>query len=272
MFGRLFGKKEKLVGAEQMLCMPLIRSGKGLTEKEIQRAWMELWPNDAMKLDVLVKDNIQLFTLEMEDMVVHLAPMKSKVPGEEVEEAAQRSMLWLSKRKGSVPQYSMHLMAMGFKREGVKATSEQLAAGLTRAVAAIILCGDVEGVYWGSAGMVVPSETFLDYARGMEEDLYPVPLWVAVALSEAVRGGGGYSVSTWGMEAFGHKNFEIDASQRSPGDLMGLMYDMMNYVLVRGPILKHGNTFGDTDDERLRVVHGKSRLGSDREVIRLEVP
>jgi len=198
--------------------------------------------------------------------------MNAKVPGEEVEEASQRSMLWLSAREGSVPQYSMHMVAMGLKREGVKATSEQLAAGLTRAVAAIILSGDVEGVYWGSAGMVVPGEIFLEYAREMEDDAYPVPLWIAVVVSEAVRGGEGHSVSTWGMEEFGHKNFEIDASQKDPDDLMGMVYDLMNYVLISGPVLKHGNTCGGSADEKFRVVHAKSRLGSDRQVIRLEVP
>lgn len=226
----------------------------------------------AMKLEVSVKDNIKMFTLEMEDMVVHLAPMKSKVPGEEVEQAAKCSLIWINGRKGTEPQYSMHLVAMAHKREGVKVKSVQLAMGLTRAVAAIVLCGDVEGVYWGSANLVVPGEKFLDYARMMNEGLYPIALWCSVVLSSTIVGNEGYSVSTWGLEVFGHKNFEIDASTKEPEELMDLTYNVINYVLTSGPVLKHGQTCGGSEEERFRVVHAKSRMGSDRQVIRLEVP
>jgi hypothetical protein len=53
---------------------------------------------------------------------------------------------------------------------------------------------------------------------------------------------------------------------------MAMLCGLAEYVLTNGPVLRHGETFGPTAEDRWPVEVGKSRLGKEGEVIRLGVP
>jgi hypothetical protein len=83
---------------------------------------------------------------------------------------------------------------------------------------------------------------------------------------------GPFSAATHGLEALGHKELEVRDSRASIGDLRTTLLDVALYVLRRGPVLKHGQTFGSTDEQRWSIRHERSQLVKGRHVIVLGIP
>jgi hypothetical protein len=126
----------------------------------------------------------------------------------------------------------------------------------TRAAAAVAQTHGATGVYWGNGTVVNPADRFIETARTASADEPPVLLWVEARYA---RDDAGSAVAfTTGMEPLGHKEFEIHRTRRSPGDVLKMLLDVCLYVLRAGPVLKHGQTFGRTADERLKIRHGPS--------------
>ena len=72
---------------------------------------------------------------------------------------------------------------------------------------------------------------------------------------------------TTGMGPLGHMEFEVRDTRRPPGDVIEMLLDLCLYVLRQGPVLLHGQTFGRTHDELLKVRHGPSKVGGRGKVI-----
>jgi hypothetical protein len=126
----------------------------------------------------------------------------------------------------------------------------------TRAAAAVAATHGATGVYWGNGTTVNPADRFIEKARGASVAKPPVLLWVEARYAR--RGDGSAVAFTTGMAPLGHKEFEVPATRREPGYVLEMLLDACLYVLANGPILKHGQTFGRTADERLKIRHGPS--------------
>ena len=84
------------------------------------------------------------------------------------------------------------------------------------------------------------------------------------------RTGSGLAFTT-GMESLGHKEFEIRRTHRPPEEVVEMLLDLCLYVLKRGPILLHGQTFGRTAEERMKIRHGPSMHSGRGKIITLEM-
>ena len=80
------------------------------------------------------------------------------------------------------------------------------------------------------------------------------------------------TLTTHGMTNFGHHELEIIDTHMPVGDLRLLAFSTTAYLLKRGPILKHNQTFGRTATEKFKVEHTTSRFRENEPVIRLHVP
>jgi hypothetical protein len=56
------------------------------------------------------------------------------------------------------------------------------------------------------------------------------------------------------------------------GDLRMTLLDLAAYVLDKGAVLEHGQTFGPSAKVRWTITHEPSQLVDDREVIVLGIP
>jgi hypothetical protein len=65
---------------------------------------------------------------------------------------------------------------------------------------------------------------------------------------------------------------EIVRTTADPQEWIFRLYDLCNYVLESGAVLKGGQTFGQSADERIPIEEGRSKLGKEGRVIRLVVP
>jgi hypothetical protein len=59
----------------------------------------------------------------------------------------------------------------------------------------------------------------------------------------------------------------VRGSKRSIGDLRTTLLDLALYVLRAGPVLKHGQSFGPSAEEKWSIRHERSNLVPGRDVI-----
>lgn len=186
------------------------------------------------------------------------------VPGDEVERSAKRSRLW---KEADSTSHQSQAIVVGLSDRNV----EDLILATSRINAGLLKQNKGIGLYVGNAEMVVSADVASDLPMSSKGDWLPlIYLWIDFPVSKDESGT--HSASTLGMEHFQHLEFEIVESRLPPKELREHLFDLCAYVLERGRILKHGQTFGRTDLERWPIEIGSSRLGKAGEVIRVGIP
>ncbi len=249
--------------------MLLLRSGKGLSTERISAAWAELFPSQPTLVpEKGAKDEKNAVTsFSVGGRTLMFAVMPMPVPQSEIDEAAQVSWLWPDAAK-EVKAQKAHAIVTGVP--GGKAVEEALE--VTRLLAAAAQASDCAGVYWGNGGMVHKPAFFIDGIKSFDgEESLPGMLWVGLIVSGR-SATGPFTLTTRGLNAFGHKELEIIDTKMGIGDLRMMAYGLIDYLLMRGPVLKHGNTFGGSATEKYRVEHTTSKFRNGEAVVRLRVP
>ncbi|MBX7184667.1 MAG: DUF4261 domain-containing protein [Vicinamibacteria bacterium] len=142
---------------------------------------------------------------------------------------------------------------------------------LTLLTASVIECAsDCTGVYWGSGTAVTPAERFARSAQLMTPEELPLFSWIEFRVFQ------GEEPETWcvfttGMKALGHLEIEVRDSRVGASELVDRVYGIAHYLTQAGPVLKDGDTVGDSDEERIRVRHTPSAWDREGPVLRLEV-
>jgi hypothetical protein len=112
----------------------------------------------------------------------------------------------------------------------------------------------VIGVLWGS--VLVPPNIFKgEFASTLKDGAVPFSLWVLIQFSQ--QPGGNILISTVGMRDFGLMEIETESSLP-----LDQTYDLVrkfgSYILAKGPVVRDGETFGHSADERIKVRHIRS--------------
>jgi hypothetical protein len=111
----------------------------------------------------------------------------------------------------------------------------------------------VIGVLWGSA--LIPTATFKGEFASTLKGAVPFSLWVLIQFSKQPNGN--ILISTLGMRDF--EQMEIETESTRPLDqTFDLVRKFGSHILANGPVVKDGETFGRTADERIRVRHIRS--------------
>lgn len=253
---------------------PLVRSAKGLTDKALAASMQRLFPGLGPVRLTRSSGGFEAMWGRSggpsgEGQVVNVTPVRSQIPGGLVEDGWHRN--WMVLEGTPPPEYVAHLLVTA-----VDASSAVRAArAVTMVSAAIIDAGDISGVYCAWAGCTHAPEVFLDMAKaggdGLEaEDFPPIMLWVNVIVS-AERAGGPLSASTNGLEQFGHPELEVVNARWTLGELRSFMIDMAGYLISSGMRFEHGQTCGHSAEQRFKIEVGRSKLGLEGTVARINV-
>lgn len=260
MLGRFFKRSSSKLEEGPQLCMVALPSEEAPDHRAIEQAWRELFPTHSL---APLRDHDVAPGLRADNIPIMVMPLPMPIPSQEIGSAAERSWMWPEAAEAMQAQRS-HVVVVG----ATEGSAVDRAMATSRVASAICRAGDAVGIYWGSGGQVHKPALFIDIVKELEP---PVPLWVGVVLS---RGDlpERYTLSTWGLRAFGHKELEIIDASVTPHDLQATAYDAVAYLIENGPVLEDGHTFGPDADTKWRVEHTKSRFRRGERVIRLHVP
>ncbi|HMN42205.1 MAG TPA: DUF4261 domain-containing protein [Phycisphaerales bacterium] len=279
------------------LGMVCLKGELGLTPDRICRAWAKFFPAlppifhkgtspDAPKSPTPRGDSA-VIELNVSGRAVMVAAMPMPIPGNDIPAACEVSWMW--------PDAAKHLAA--HKAHAIILTTPDgdpvaEALDISRIAACVCAAGEGLGIYWGNGGHVHKPRFFLDALNAFDpagDGEPPSMLWVGLRISGTppVPGGSGIpgtppvpggsasapcTLTTHGMTNFGHHELEIIDTHMPVGDLRLLAFSTTAYLLKRGPILKHNQTFGRTATEKFKVEHTTSRFRENEPVIRLHVP
>lgn len=260
--------------AGPQMAMPAFLDDAPPRADAIVAAWSSLFPaQPALKHDAEPGPDNGPLAFSSDGRMLMLAHMPGPIPWPEVEEACQASWMW-PEAVAKLKPHRSHAVCVCIPRPGdaEPGSAAADAMALSRLIAAALRAGKSAGVYWGNAGVCHSPEMFIRIVQEADDnEPPPVMLWVGLRIS-APGPNGPFTLTTRGLGPLGHKEFEVIDTRMRIGDLRILAYDVSTYVLSAGPVLLHGQTFGRTADERMRIEHTRSRFRRGEDVIRLHIP
>ncbi|MEM6655344.1 MAG: DUF4261 domain-containing protein [Planctomycetota bacterium] len=167
------------------------------------------------------------------------------------------------------------------------------ATHLTQLTTAVAATTPSVGIVWGPSSQVHKPVDFAVTASTMAPSDLPLHLWIDFRISqlgdgqlgdgqlddgqlgEGQHAAGAFTLFTTGMEALGHREFEVARFEGEPQQLAGVVYNIAHYVLesVPGkgrPVLNDGEAVGLPDDKQVNVRIEASQIDPEQEVVRLE--
>jgi hypothetical protein len=146
---------------------------------------------------------------------------------------------------------------------------DQLDAALLQTdVVASLMDQNALASYWGAS--LQSRDAFLKQSARASRDNPPVWLWVNFRLSNDVDKG--WSLSTQGMDSFSLNEIETKDAKRDGRDVFTLLMGTAQYLVQKGPVIKDGETIGDSPSQNIRVRKAPSYWREGLTVYRVTFP
>jgi len=250
---------------------------------DLELASEEEWKKSLTKwLDLKSDDQIKEFEMEVEEKkgkgastvsfdvgenAFVVGMMEAPIPKKDIEYACMNSFLWPKAGK-VMAKHKSHMIVMCLG-EYDSACAKALA--LSRVIAATSECHNTAGIYWGHADIVHSPDAFRKMIDGASEKMEDIPTlaWVGF-LREPGKKEGTVNFYTSGLSEFGAKEVEIINSKKKPSEIMELLGGLSTYLLVKGDVVKDGDTVGGTEEEKIKSKWADSHIGREGKVIRID--
>ena len=139
---------------------------------------------------------------------------------------------------------------------------------LTRVTTAVLASSETAlGVFWSNGALIIPKPIFIEFALDVLPEGAPLYIWVDFRVGQ--DGNSMSSGFTQGMEALGHKEIEVTKAPESVPELRERLYALAGYLVENGPVINDGDTIGEDESEKIKVVFTKSNFGYKNEVMSL---
>jgi hypothetical protein len=195
---------------------------------------------------------------------VAVSSMERPIAWGDLEAPCASSFMWPDAR-AVLKQHNAHLLVSISDPE---ADAIDRSLQLTQVIAALTEEVEAAGIFWGAGGVVQSPEIFRENAQGATRELLPLYLWISFRVGRNKDNSWwGYTI---GLQAFDHLELEVVRSGYSPEDLVDRLFNCAHYLLDHGPVLKDGDTFGLSAEEKIEVRHLPSKLGRPGKVIQLQ--
>lgn len=229
-----------------------------------ERLFTELksrWPDAPPARDVSQKQGA--LTFKLDDATATVAFLPAPIPWADLEGPCACAWYW-PKAVEAMKGHSAHLIV---SLHGGRRTPIDRCLLLTALTAAVTAVAKAAGVYWGAGTVVQSPRAFLEVSGQMSQDFLPLRLWIDFRLIKERPGV--FSLFTKGLGAFGHMELEVPKSRQRPEAIFDLAFNAAHYLLDRGPVLKDGDTFGTSPEQKIKVRHVPSRWGHSGKILSL---
>lgn len=241
-----------------VLLGPAAKISAGAIQSDLRETWRDL-PEFGTP-----EKSENTISFQVGEASVVLGLMPAPVPWSDLEGPCATSVLW-PQAAAAVRSHTRHLIVTVTAETGPLERS----ALLTKVCAAIIkACSDVIGVYWSQAALLVPPRIFRDFAVEILPGAPPLAIWVDFRVGRNPQGK--TSGFTQGLAALGLMEFETENSPEPPGELRQRFEGLIFYLIEHGPVIRDGDTIGESAAERIKVTYSPSAFGNREKVMRLD--
>lgn len=206
-------------------------------------------------------------SFNVDDEFFGLALMPAPYPAQDLEGPLATAWMWPPEPPiENVKKHKSHLLITMIGGKGDPVHRRLI---LTAVTALAAKQAGVMAVYWGDATLIHFPPAFIEIAEKVDSLKTP-PLYLWVDLRAFRNEDGTTGLFTTGLSELGHMEIEIPSIDMQPGELREWLLNIMFYLLENGPVLKHGQTIGMTDEQKVHIRHCESSFGHPGNVIRLE--
>lgn len=247
------------------ISMAALGKGAKISGKAICDAWIARWPRSPRPRDLAKEKSTFSFNVGEHTVVIGLMP--APIPGMTDSGGPAANAPFWPNAATELRQHQTHVIVTV---AGNADPIDEMRALTQATVALADSCSETIGIYWPSSSLIFPAKTFCDIACSFLPDGIPLPIWFNFRVAKNPDGtSAGF---TQGLAAFGHKEFETVRSPEPPVELRDRLLGLVGYVLENGPVIKDGDTIGESASERIKVSYGPSSFGAKDVIMRLEYP
>lgn len=239
---------------EIIMAMLALNKKKDVSFKKIGVDLRKDWSDFPKIDDISIDKNVTIIYLENE-VLISLMYIDIPIPWNDLEGPCATAYLWPEATK-KMRNHKSHLIisAMGIA-DNFSIVEKSIL--ITKVITTIVKNSDATGIYWGSGTVVNSPERFTEVSKDcFKEGLFPVGLWIEYRIQKNENGT--YNIITTGMNTFGHKEIEVQNTNKNPFEHLGNLYDLTQYLFENGPVIKDGDTFGGTAEEKNKIRFGVS--------------
>lgn len=218
----------------------------------------------AMTVDDMETDNKLVILFRIKGGTAMVGLLDKPLPKGEMDHMCKWAWQWRLACESMAP-HKAHLLVslLGTDLDKIDA------ALLQTHVVAALLDENAIASYWGTN--LQSKEAFLKQSARVSRDSLPVLLWVNFRLTSDVEKGW-WTISTDGMEAFDLFEIESKDANVEGRKIFGLVAGMAEYLIKRGPVIKDGETVGDSPVENIRVRQAPSFWREGKQAYRVVFP
>ncbi|MCL2569518.1 MAG: DUF4261 domain-containing protein [Oscillospiraceae bacterium] len=218
-----------------------------LFAKTLKEDWgIELPAGDAQNKD---DDAQPMIVTELDGMTVAISLMPGPVPNGEAVEVAKNNFRWPDAIKVA-ESHKAHVLiiVMPLKNQPlaeVAALHTKLCATCLKQPGAIAI---------NAAGTVFDPAFYIGSAKfAIENNVFPIMnhIFFGIYSNDDGKTISGY---TYGLETLGKQDLEILDSPRTADEVLGFLIDISAYIMGSDVTLKHGETLGATEAQKLAIT------------------
>ena len=244
------------------MAMVALDKGAKLSPSGVKRDLETTWFDLPSVGDVEKKDNT--FSIQVGEANIIVGHMPAPIPWGDLEGPCATSWIWPDAAK-SLKSHATHLIVTVMGEDDPVERAELL----TKAIAAIIAaCQEVAGVFWCPGHLVISPKVFREFAVDVLPEGPPVHVWINFRVGKNEKGGA--SGFTTGLSELGHMEIETENATEPPGELRKRLIAVAGYLLENGPVIADGNTIGEDENEKIKVIYSPSAFGNPDRVMRLD--
>jgi hypothetical protein len=234
-----------------------------LPEAKLFRAALEKRLAGRLSVGDMDADGERVILLQVAGGTVMVGLIEAPLPKGQIDDLCTSAWYW-RQACDATAAHKAHVVASVLDTKLDKLDASLL---LTDVVASLMDANAIASS-WGAS--LQSRDAFLRQSASISRELPPALLWVNFRVSNDPDKG--LSLSTEGMEEFGLREIEAKDVNRPGRDVFMLLVGMGQYLISKGPVIKDGETIGDSPSLNIRVRQGPSHWREGATVYRVTWP
>lgn len=243
------------------ICFVPLVTATTVSVSALTRHLVEAWPSLPAIEETQDKGATLSFRMGLADVIV--AHMPVGIALSDIDGPSSVAVLWPG-ATADLGNHSAHLIVT-VSGELDPTTMSTLLTQVTASLLAV--CDEALGVLWSNAAKLIRRDLFVNFTRDILPSGPPMHLWVDYRI--AADGDLFCRGFTHGMKALGLMEIEAVRVPESPRDLEERFIGLGAYLIENGMMINDGDTIGEDEHEKIRVLFSESEFGHDGRVMRL---
>jgi hypothetical protein len=177
------------------------------------------------------------------------------LPNDAWDRSVTLDKLW-PKAKNVMAEHVAHVIVSTVSATSNQETALEAAAAVTLVSAALTKTLPTTAVIWATGATITQPERFINSAKSLELRQLPTDIWVGLTWLDGMptaKRKKTLAVLTTGLMPFVSREIEFMPSTLAPPVIADRILGASQLLIIKGPILREGETLGISNNERIRA-------------------